>query len=192
MERLMHVIPDESYRQQAIEYIEENRRYGSHINGSGGLDRYVDNYDAWLEKLEQDRNVIPSEIRVPAETYMLVRESDNRLIGMINIRLVLNERLRRIGGHIGYGIRPTERRKGYNEINLYLALIRCQELGMDMVLLDCNDDNIGSYRTMEALGGVMIERYEDEEEGMVRRYSIDVNKALENYRDIYECRIVRR
>ena len=38
----------------------------------------------------------------------------------------------------------------------------------------------------------MIERYEDEEEGMVRRYSIDVNKALENYRDIYECRIVRR
>ena len=192
MERLMHVIPDESYRQQAIEYIEEHRRYGSHINGSGGLDRYVDNYDAWLEKLEQDRNVIPSEIRVPAETYMLVRESDNRLIGMINIRLVLNERLRRIGGHIGYGIRPTERRKGYNEINLYLALIRCQELGMDMVLLDCNDDNIGSYRTMEALGGVMIERYEDEEEGMVRRYSIDVNKALENYRDIYECRIVRR
>ncbi len=192
MERLMHVRPDESYRDQAIEYIEEHHRYNSNINGSGGLYRYVDDYDAWLERLEEGRHYIPDENRVPGETWMLVRESDNRLIGMCNIRYMLNERLQRIGGHIGYGIRPTERRRGYNEINLYLALIRCQELGMDMVLLDCDDDNIGSYRTMEALGGVMIRRWEDPEEGMVRRYSIDVNRALSMYRETYECRINRK
>ena len=169
MERLMHVAPDESYRDQAIEYIEEHHRYNSNINGSGGLHRYVSNYDEWLRRLEENRHCEPDENRVPGETWMLVRESDNRLVGMCNIRYVLNERLQRIGGHIGYGIRPTERRRGYNEINLYLALIRCQELGMDVVLLDCDDDNIGSYRTMEALGGVMINRWEDPEEGLIRR-----------------------
>ncbi len=136
MERLMHVAPDMSYRDQAIEYIEEHNRYNSNINGCGGLNHYVSNYEEWLNRLEEYRHYVPDENRVPGETWMLVRESDNRLIGMCNIRYMLNEHLQRIGGHIGYGIRPTERRRGYNEINLYLALIRCQELGMDVVLLD--------------------------------------------------------
>jgi predicted acetyltransferase len=192
MERYYHVIPDESYRNQALEYIEEHHRYNSNINGCGGLDHYTHDYGAWLRRLEEYRNIEPDENRVPAETYMLIRESDNRLIGMINIRLVLNERLQRIGGHIGYGIRPTERGHGYNEINLYLALLRCHEVGLDMVLLDCDDDNPASYRTMEALGGVMINRWEDAEEGVLRRYAINVDNAIETYRSIYEPRILRR
>ena len=192
MERLYHVIPDESYREQAIEYIEEHHRYNSNINGSGGLDHYVHDYDAWLRRLEEYRNMSPNENRVPSETYMLIRESDNRLIGMINIRMQLNERLQRIGGHIGYGIRPTERGHGYNEVNLYLALLRCHEVGLDVVLLDCNDDNIASYRTMEALGGYLIHTWEDPEEGRCRRYAINVERAINTYQNRYEPRILRR
>ena len=192
MERLYQVIPDESYRNQALEYIEEHHRYNSNINGSGGLDRYVPEYDAWLEHLEEMQNCEPNENRVPGETYMLVRERDNRLIGMCNIRYVLNERLERIGGHIGYGIRPTERRHGYNEINLYLALEHCREHGLDVVYLDCDDDNPASYRTMEALGGIMINRWEDPEEGLCRRYAINVEEALSTYQNEYEPRILRR
>ena len=192
MERYYHVIPDESYREQALEYIEEHQRYNSNINGCGGLNHYTHDYDAWLRRLEEYRNLTPNENRVPSETYMLIRESDNRLIGMVNIRLVLNERLQRIGGHIGYGIRPTERGHGYNEINLYLALCRCNEVGLDIVYLDCNDDNIASYRTIEALGGYLIYTWEDPEEGRCRRYAINVERTLNTYQSRYEPRILRR
>ncbi len=191
MEHLRHVIPNIDYKEQAIDYINEHIEYNSNINGSGGLNRYLDNYQGWLEKLEQDRRCIPSEQRVPAETYLLVREEDNKVVGMINIRLVLNERLRRIGGHIGYGIRPSERQKGYNKINLYLALRRCQELGISEVLLDCDLKNLGSSKTMEALGGIKInEYYSNEEECIVCRYQINVNDSINNYKSIYEPKIL--
>ena len=193
MDRLYHIRPDESYREQAIEYILEHRACGSDINGSGGLDRYIDDYDGWLRRLEEYRNCEATEERVPAETYMLIRESDNRLIGMCNIRLELNDRLRRCGGNIGYGIRPSERGNGYNNINLYLALLRCHEIGLDVVLLDCDDDNIASWRTMEALGGIEINRwYSEEENSLCRRYSINVEDAINNYSELYEERILRR
>ena len=52
---------------------------------------------------------------------------------MINIRTALNERLSKFGGNIGYGIRPTERRKGYNKINLYMGLIEAQKLGLEII-----------------------------------------------------------
>ena len=94
-------------------YVEESfTEYNSKINGSGGLDKHTDDYEGWLDKLERDRNLPYSEDIVPALTYFLVRESDNKIIGMVNIRLMLNKKLRESGGHIGYGIRPTERRKG--------------------------------------------------------------------------------
>ena len=193
MERLMHVIPDSSYEDQAREYIEEHYRYNSNINGVGGLNRYQDNYQEWLNKLERDRNMIPNEERVPADTYYLVRVSDNRIVGMLNLRRVLNERLERCGGHIGYGIRPTERGQGYNKINLYLGLLRCQELGLTEVILDADEENIASWRTMAALGGVLTNTYYDEEdECMVRRYTINVDDAINTYSNIYEERIVRR
>ena len=112
MDKLKHVKPLKEHEKDAINYIKEFYEYNSNINGAGSLHRYLNDYDGWLKKLDDDRNRIPSEEKVPAETYFLVRESDNKIVGMINIRLVLNERLRKEGGHIGYGIRPTERRKG--------------------------------------------------------------------------------
>ncbi len=193
MERLMHVIPDISYKEDAIAYINEHYACNSAINGVGGLNRYLDDYEGWLEKLALDRQQIPNEERVPAETYYLVRESDNRIVGMINIRLVLNERLNHRGGHIGYGIRPSERNKGYNKINLYLALKRCQELGMDMVLLDCDKNNLGSAKSMQALGGKLVREWYDEEHKEIdQRYCINVKEAINKYQDLYEPQIVKR
>lgn len=100
--------------------------------------------------------MIPSEERVPAKTYFLIRESDNKIVGMINIRLALNERLKKLGGHIGYGIRPIERRKGYNKINLYLGLLECQKHGIKEVLMDCDKKKLGSAKTMKALDGKLV------------------------------------
>lgn len=192
MERLRHVVPSMEYMEKGIDYIQEHINVGSHINGSGGLDRYLDNYQGWLDKLEQDRMCIPGEQRVPAETYYLVNEQD-RIIGMINIRLCLNERLMKCGGHIGYGIRPSERNKGYNKINLYLALLRCQSLGIKEVILDCDSSNLASSRTMEALGGVRIdEYYSDYEKCQVWRYIINVDESINNHKEIYEPKILRK
>ena len=135
-----------------------------------------------MQKLEDYKQ--PSEDRVPALTYFLVRESDNKIIGMAYIRLYLNDRLREEGGHIGYGIRPSERRKGYNKINLYRALEVCQEQGIEEVVLDCNKDNLGSSRTMIALGGIKLgERMH--EDVVVERYAINVSESVEKYKDIY-------
>lgn len=189
MEKLKHVWPSIEYKEQCIEYIKEHIECNSEIHGVGGLNKYLDNYEEWLTKLEEERLIEPNEKLVPAETYLLVREEDNKVVGMINIRLTLNETLKAFGGHIGYGIRPSERRKGYNKINLYLALKRCSELGINEVLLDCSDYNIGSSSTMKALGGEKVKEYYNEKYGNVHRYQINVIESLNKYRDLYEPKI---
>ena len=192
MEQLYYVKPTIEYKEQALEYIKEHIEAGSHINGCGGLDRYTDDYEGWLEKIDKDIKIEPTEERVPGLTYFLVRYSDNKIIGMINIRLCLNEKLEARGGHIGYGIRPSERRKGYNKINLYLGLLECREHGIKIVKLDCDEDNLGSKKTMEALGGIQVKRYYDEEDSCyVLRYEIDVDKSIKEYSKVYEP-LIRR
>ena len=181
MEKLKHVVPSIEYKEQAIDYINEFYEYNSEINGSGGLHRYLDNYDGWLEKLEEDRKRIPNDEKVPAKTFFLVREEDNRIVGMINIRLTLNEKLKKFGGHIGYSIRPTERQKGYNKINLYLGLLTCQKHNIKEVLMDCDKDNPGSAKTIQKLGGKLIREYYDDEFAhcTVQDYIIDVDDTIQ-------------
>lgn len=123
---------------------------------------------------------------VPGYTYFLIRNEDDKIVGMINIRSPLNEELKRSGGNIGYGIRPTERGKGYNKINLYLGLEKCLELGLDEVLLDAAVENPASWRTMEALGGERISEYEDGKHGKCYKYTINVSSSLDKYKDTYE------
>jgi len=188
MEKFYFEVPDTSRKKDALSYINEFYEYDSKINGVGGLHRYLDDYDGWLKKLEEDYTRIPNEEKVPTRTYFLIRESDNRIIGMINIRLALNEKLKKSGGHIGYSIRPTERRKGYNKINLYLGLKVCQEYGMESVLMDADKDNPASGRTMESLGGKNIREFFDNENSncIVKDYEINVNESINNNSAIYE------
>lgn len=192
MEKFYFEVPGPDRKEDAIDYINEFIEYGSKINGTGGLDRFTNNYEGWLEKLEQDYVRIPSEEGVPARCYFLVRESDKRIVGMISIRLALNERLKRYGGHIGYSIRPTERGKGYNKINLYLGLKVCDKHGIEKVFMDADLDNPASWKTMEALGGIRIKEYFDDifEHSIVVDYNIDVKKALLEHKE-YEEMIVK-
>lgn len=180
MEKLKFIRPTKEYEEQAFEYIKEFQDYGSTINGVGGLKRYIGDYDGWLKKLEEDRTRIPSKEKVPAETFMLIRENDNKLLGIVNIRLCLNDILLEHGGHIGYGIRPTERRKGYATYQLYKALEFCDEKGLDKVLVTCDKSNIGSAKTIQNAYGVLENEIIDPTDGeVIQRYWIDVKKALE-------------
>ena len=183
MEKFYFEIPTIDRKGDALEFIQEFFNYSSNVYGAGSLKRYVDNYEGWLEKLEQDYVREVDEEHVPTRTYFFVRESDKRIIGMVNIRLALNEKLRNYGGNIGYCIRPTERRKGYNKINLYLALKVCDLYKIDEVLLDADLNNPASWKTMEALGGIRIKEYYDDinTNSFVVFYSIDVKKALKEH-----------
>ena len=191
MEKFYFEIPGISRKEDAIDYIREFLEYGSEINGARGLHRFLDDYEGWLKKLDLDYIQVPNEERVPARTYFLVRESDSRIVGMINIRLALNERLSHYGGHIGYSIRPTERGKGYNNINLYLGLKVCRKYGIERIFMDADLENPASWKTMEAFGGVRIREYYDDVNAhcTVVDYNIDVNRALDSHPE-YEERII--
>ncbi len=175
-------------KEDAIAFINEFYEYQSDINGTGGLQRFLDNYEGWLDKLQADYTRKANEKKVSGRTYFFVRSSDRRIVGMINIRLALNENLKKFGGHIGYSIRPTERGKGYNKINLYLGLKVCQEHGIDKILMDADQDNPASWKTMEALGGINVREYFDDENAhcIVKDYEIDVNESISNHSAIYE------
>lgn len=182
--------PSISRKNDAIAFIDEFKEYGSNINGVGGLDRFTEDYEGWLKKLQADYTKVPSEEGVPSRTYFFVRSSDKKIVGMVNIRLALNERMRKFGGNIGYSIRPTERGKGYNKINLYLGLKVCDFYGLKEVLLDADIENPASWKTMEAMGGIRTREHYDDEFAhcVVVDYTIDVKKALEEHSE-YEKKV---
>lgn len=180
MEKFYLEVPGIGRKEEAIAYIREFYEYGSKINGVGGLNHFLEDYEGWLRMTAERAVMEPTEERVPGREFFLVRENDNRIIGMINIRIALNEKMRKHGGHIGYSIRPTERGKGYNKINLYLGLKVCNQYGIETVMLDADLDNPASWRTMEALGGMRVREYFDDEDSNtdVVVYNIDTGKAL--------------
>ncbi|MCB0116197.1 MAG: GNAT family N-acetyltransferase [Caldilineaceae bacterium] len=108
---------------------------------------------------ESGPQAAPTE-RVPQSTFWLVRREDGntRLLGTSRLRHFLNERLQVMGGHIGYGIRPGERRKGYGTQILALTLAEARKLGLKRVLVTCDVDNVASVRIIEKNGGVLADR----------------------------------
>ena len=159
------VFPRMEYKEKAIEYIKEFYEYGSEVNGSGSLDRYLKEatYEEWLEKViaQVDIANIPED-KVPSLTYFYVRETDDRIIGMINIRLALNDFLRKEGGHIGYSIRPTERRKRYATDMLEEGLRVLHTIGVREVYVSCDRENPASAGVIKNCGGTLKEEFYSE------------------------------
>ena len=90
----------------------------------------------WLEKVQNDLSVDTiDKDRIPSTLYLTVRKSDNKIVGNLQIRHFLNEKLLNYGGHIGDSVRPSERRKGYATEQIRLALEKCKKLGIDNVLM---------------------------------------------------------
>lgn len=113
-----------------------------------------------------------SEGYVPDSTFFCLDTERNRFVGAVNIRHYLNERLLAGGGHIGDGIRPSERRKGLGTKMIALALEECDKLGIKRVLMCCNKDNLASARTIQKNGGVLQDEISVDGE-IVQRYWIE-------------------
>ncbi|PHH99282.1 GNAT family N-acetyltransferase [Fusobacterium polymorphum] len=148
MEKIILVKPDLSYSDEIIKYKEESLAESPIINGSAGLDR-LSSIEDWLEELKKrsSEDTVPEGL-VPSSTYLGVREKDNYIVGMIDIRHYLNEYLTQVGGNIGYSVRKTERNKGYAKQMLKLALGKCRDLKMKKVLITCDEDNIASEKVI--------------------------------------------
>ncbi|HYI32668.1 MAG TPA: GNAT family N-acetyltransferase [Glaciibacter sp.] len=148
--------------------------HGAHIDGGGvelrTLDelRQPDGFRAFVDELiaqsDPDGPLLPGY--VPC-TFLWMVEND-KFVGSIAIRHELNDFLFEQGGHIGYSVRPSARRRGFAGDALRDALPIAQELGISRVLITCDETNTGSRRTIEKNGGV----YEDSRAGK-RRYWID-------------------
>ena len=131
-------------------------------------------YEDWLKKVLSDidiANILAP--KVPALTYFYVRAEDDKIVGMINIRLSLNDFLKTEGGHIGYSIRPTERRKHYATQMLTAALKICDVIGIKKVLVSCDKENIASAGVIRNCGGILKhELYSDTFDEMLQMYVI--------------------
>ena len=109
---------------------------------------------------------------VSSSTFWLV--ADGRMIGRCNVRHRLTEPLLDFGGHIGYSIRPSDRRNGHGALELRLALEKAWALGIERVRITCDRDNIGSVRVIEKNGGILdTESYSPHSHRVTRRYWID-------------------
>ena len=129
-------------------------------------------FDYYLDNLEISE---PKDGKVPDSVYFLLDVERNILLGAVNIRHYLNDYLLQFGGHIGDGIRPSERRKGYATEMIRLSLIECKKLGIDKVLMVCDKSNIGSAKSIIKNGGILENEFVDEDGAVNQRYWIDLD-----------------
>ena len=125
-------------------------------------------FPSYLASLEVTQ---PADGLVPDSTYFCLDTERSIFVGAVNIRHYLSEGLLLSGGHIGDGIRPSERGKGLGTRMIALALGKCRELDIGRVLMCCDSDNFASARTIEKNGGV-LENVVDDGGAPVKRYWI--------------------
>ncbi len=143
------------------------------MGGSSGLRKYT-SAEEWLSLLETTScpETCPED-KVPSDTFIAVRQSDNKIVGIIDLRHHIDHPiLGEWGGHIGYCVRPDERRKGYAKEMLRLDLENARKIGLKKVMVTCDTDNIASERTILANGGVFEREAEANDRHTLKRYWI--------------------
>lgn len=165
--------PEASDREQVMAYREEFLAIDSRMDGTCALNEY-DDFDAWLANVRaySAPETTPAG-KVPATQYLALDENEH-LVGMVNLRHCLNDYLLEFGGHIGYSVRPADRKNGYAIQMLKLALDEAKALGLDRVRIACDRYNIASAKTIQANGGVLDgERYDPQDGTLTQRYWIE-------------------
>ena len=133
---------------------------GAHIDGASipddeATDVSREACERLVEKTARarDTSVAPEPDRVHASAFWIT--SDDEVVGFIQLRHELNEFLETIGGHVGYSVRPSARREGHARRALGLVLGEARSLGLERVMITCDEDNAASARTIESQGGVL-------------------------------------
>ena len=147
-----------------IEYKEDIWKFRQEIMDSSDYDKFAgcgtleqsSTALEWIEttKRGSNKDTCPAD-KVPSNIYIAVRLTDNKIVGIIDLRHHIEHPvLSTWGGHIGYYVRPNERGRGYGKEMLRQNLMNARKLGIKKVLITCNDDNTASEKTILANGGV--------------------------------------
>jgi len=166
--------PDETLCEETIDFLREFREAGE-TYGSDVWDEVNQDYVQFVRKLRRwQQGVDLPEGYAPGSTFALV--SGRRILGACSLRHTLTPALRDFGGHVSYGVRPSERGKGYASLMLRLMLEEARTLGIERVLVTCAADNLASRRVIEKSGGVLESESFSEQAGQItRRYWIELS-----------------
>ncbi len=155
-------IPEKKHEQEYLEMIKEftdNKEII--IPGSANLKEW-ENYQDFLTRIKRNRETgNPKHDNAISYIYFLINDEE-QVVGAVRIDPVLSEALRYDGGNIGYGIRPSQRRRWYATIWLKLALEKSKERWLDKVMLTCNKENIWSSKAIKNNGWIRDSEYEHE------------------------------
>ncbi|MDR1629343.1 MAG: GNAT family N-acetyltransferase [Oscillospiraceae bacterium] len=154
MDNCILIKPGTFHAREIAAYRGEMLAAGSPMDGTGIL-KHTEDVLEWLAYclLCENEETVPQGL-VAADQFVFVRKADEKIVGMIQLRRRLNNQLREFGGHIGYSVRPSERRRGYAKRMLKDCLAVCRAKGISPVLLTCRVQNEASRRTILANGGV--------------------------------------
>ena len=159
------------YRQEISNMLDEWNATGEKIIPYAIRRLDYHNFDYYCDNLEVKDT---TGGLVPDSTFFCLDEDRGLIVGAVNIRHYLNEELLLNGGHIGDGVRPSERRKGIATQMIARALDECRKLGIKKVLMVCDKGNVGSAKSIQNNGGIL--ENEIEVDGVVeQRYWITLD-----------------
>ncbi|MBQ7518730.1 MAG: GNAT family N-acetyltransferase [Clostridia bacterium] len=166
--KLVKLAPE--YKAQLFDMMEEWLAVEQHFSPYAIRRLDYHDFDYYLKNLETTEE---KDGRVPDSVFFCLDVDRNIFVGAVNIRHYLTDALLYTGGHIGDGVRPSERRKGYATAMIALALDECRKLGLDRVLMTCDKTNVGSAKSIIKNGGVLENEVLDD--GVLeQRYWIDL------------------
>ena len=153
--RIPHIKDEEILK----DYMKEHYLYGEKsVTCSMDFDKMP--FDNWLRNITDNLN----------DTKLFICSKNNILIGLLCIRCNLNEKERYIIGDIGYGVRPTERKKGFASEFMAHGIDLCRKYGMKNIIIGCFKDNIPSAKTIVKNGGILIGECDAYEKGRMSQY----------------------
>ena len=163
---MVYRLPEKEDEQMLKDYVREHDENGD-LRISASVRLSSSDYDEWLKTVRQNADN-GNEIWGRSLLYLCLDE--DRLIGLLNIRYELPESYREKYGDIGYGVRPSERNKGYAGEMLRYGLSVCREKGMDQVILGCLKSNAASSAVIRKNGGILIAENDQYEKGTACQY----------------------
>ena len=180
-EELLFIEPTMNYADEIVAYRQEMLDADSSFDGCFSMKRmpdpqeYVDYCIGWANPSR-----VADEHGAWGNVLLVIRKADNRMVGCMQVHNVLTQRMQECTGHVGYSVRPSERRRGYAKIMLAKALDFLTAFGFEEVVVSCLPDNIGSKKTILANGGEYIDtRYLDSDDVNLERYKFCLKTADE-------------